>query len=103
MLAETNVAKPVMAQAVLELTVFNHAGVMTHVCGLFARRAFNMEGILCMPVGDGSRSRIWLLVREDENLPQVIKQIEKLVDVISVARHPGDHEAFQGLDSLFNA
>ena len=25
---------------ILELTVRNHPGVMTHVCGLFARRAF---------------------------------------------------------------
>ncbi|MDF3008108.1 MAG: ilvN [Enterobacter kobei] len=29
---------------ILELTVRNHPGVMTHVCGLFARRAFNVEG-----------------------------------------------------------
>ena len=32
---------------ILELTVRNHPGVMTHVCGLFARRAFNVEGIAC--------------------------------------------------------
>lgn len=35
---------------ILELTVRNHPGVMTHVCGLFARRAFNVEGILCLPI-----------------------------------------------------
>lgn len=41
---------------ILELTVRNHPGVMTHVCGLFARRAFNVEGILCLPIQDSDRA-----------------------------------------------
>jgi hypothetical protein len=52
-------------KVVLELGVANHPGVMSHICNLFARRAFNVEGILCMPVGGGETSRIWLLVFED--------------------------------------
>lgn len=32
--------------------------------GMFSRRAYNVEGILCMPVGKGDTSRIWLLVNE---------------------------------------
>ncbi len=28
---------------------------MTHVCGLFARRAFNVEGILCLPIQDSDK------------------------------------------------
>jgi acetolactate synthase-1/3 small subunit len=43
---------------ILELTVRNHPGVMTHVCGLFARRAFNVEGILCLPIQGSEHSRI---------------------------------------------
>ena len=43
-----------LARAVLEIDVNNHAGVMSHVVGLFSRRAYNVEGILVMPVGDGS-------------------------------------------------
>ena len=65
-------------KVVLEIAVRNHPGVMSHVCGLFARRAFNVEGILCMPVGDGDESRIWLLVFDDARLPQMIAQVEKL-------------------------
>jgi len=53
---------------ILELTVRNHPGVMTHVCGLFARRAFNVEGILCLPIQDSDKSRIWLLVNDDQRL-----------------------------------
>ena len=63
---------------ILELTVRNHPGVMSHISGLFARRAYNVEGILCMPIGDRQRSRIWLLVDEDQRLEQMIKQVEKL-------------------------
>ena len=40
-----------LTRAVLELDVNNHAGVMSHVVGLFSRRAYNVEGILVMPVG----------------------------------------------------
>ena len=90
-----------LQKVVLELTVKNHAGVMSHVCGLFARRAFNVEGILCLPVGDGSQSRIWLLVYEDERLPQMIAQVEKLEDVVRVQRHGADHRVFEQLEELF--
>ena len=60
---------------ILELTVRNHPGVMTHVCGLFARRAFNVEGILCLPIQDSDKSHIWLLVNDDQRLEQMISQI----------------------------
>ena len=69
---------------ILELTVRNHPGVMTHVCGLFARRAFNVEGILCLPIQDSDKSRIWLLVNDDQRLEQMISQIDKLEDVEKV-------------------
>ena len=88
-------------KVILELSVNNHPGVMSHICNLFARRAFNVEGILCMPVGEGVDSRIWLLVREDERLPQMIAQVEKLVDVISVARHGAEHVVFERLEDFF--
>lgn len=68
----------------LRLVVRNHPGVMSHVCGLFARRAFNVEGILCVPIGDGTRSAILLDVDEDARLPQVIAQLRKLEDVLDV-------------------
>ena len=80
----------------LELIVDNHAGVMTHVCGLFSRRAFNLEGILCMPLGDGARSRLLLRVRNDGRLEQLMKQLEKLEDVHS-ARHDENRDVFARL------
>jgi acetolactate synthase-1/3 small subunit len=68
----------------LRLSVRNHPGVMSHVCGLFARRAFNLDAILCVPVADGRRSTMWLSVKEDERLEQVVRQLAKLEDVIEV-------------------
>jgi acetolactate synthase-1/3 small subunit len=90
-----------ISRAVLEINVNNHPGVMSHIVGLFSRRACNVEGILCLPVGDGRRSRIWLLVNEDTRLPQMIKQAEKLVDVIGVHRHPAEHAVFTQLEDYF--
>ena len=90
-------------RSVLELTVRNHPGVMAHVCGLFSRRAFNVEGILCMPVGDGARSRVWLLVNEDARLEQMIRQLHRLEDVIDVSRHNADHRVFVQLEEYFRA
>ena len=92
-----------LRRAVLELTVKNHPGVMSHVCGLFSRRAYNVEGILCMPIGGGETSRIWLLVNEDERLDQMVKQTEKLVDVLEVRRHGAEHEVFERLEGFFRA
>jgi len=91
----------VKEKSVLELTVNNHPGVMSHVCGLFSRRAFNVEGILCMPIGDGQRSRIWLLVNEDERLENMVKQLDKLEDVLEICRHGADHQIFSQLEEYF--
>ena len=91
------------ALSALHLTVNNHPGVMSHVVGLFSRRAYNVEGILCLPVGTGNASRIWLLVNEDIRLPQMLKQVEKLEDVIGIQRHKADHAVFTQLEKFFQA
>lgn len=86
---------------ILELTVRNHPGVMTHVCGLFARRAFNVEGILCLPIQSSDQSRIWLLVNDDQRLEQMISQIDKLEDVVKVARNQSDPSMFNKISVFF--
>ena len=85
----------------IELLVRNHSGVMSHITGLFARRAFNLEGILCAQIGDGSTSKMFLLVKNDSVLNQIIKQLEKLYDVLQVSVHQDyDQSVFQNLDLL---
>ena len=89
-------------KVVLELEVANHPGVMSHICGLFARRAFNVEGILCLPLAVTDRSRIWLVVFDDQRLEQMVRQIEKLEDVRSVRRHGADHAMLTRLTDFFS-
>ena len=89
------------SRAVLEIDVNNHTGVMSHVAGLFSRRACNIEAILCMPVGRGAASRIWLLLNTDDRLEQMIKQVAKLEDVYEVRRHGADHGVFKDLEAYF--
>jgi len=84
---------------VLELQVNNHPGVMSHICGLFSRRAYNLEGIVCLPIGTGEISRMWLQVNEEQKLEQVIKQVQKLPDVLSVDRHEAGHQVFSRLEA----
>ncbi|AWK52065.1 acetolactate synthase small subunit [Clostridium beijerinckii] len=85
----------------IELLVRNHSGVMSHITGLFARRAFNLEGILCAQIGDGSTSKMFLLVKNNSVLNQIIKQLEKLYDVLEVSIHQDyDQSVFQHLDKV---
>ena len=79
---------------VLRLLVRNHPGVMSHVCGLFARRAFNVEGIICLPIRGSTRSIVLLMVNEDDRLEQMIAQIVKLEDVLEIQRAPNARPAF---------
>lgn len=88
---------------VLELTVENHPGVMSHVCGLFARRAFSMEGILCLPVGIKETSKIWIRLARNGHEEQVLKQLRKLADVREIRLHAADHQGFAQAEQYFIA
>ena len=99
--ANTKPENQALSRTVLELDVNNHAGVMSHVVGLFSRRAYNVDGILVMPVGNGLTSRIWLMVNEEARLEQMIKQVEKLEDVLAVRRHGATHEVFERMEEYF--
>ena len=89
--------------SVLKLTVNNHPGVLSHVCGLFARRSYNLEGVMVRPlVGETThQSRMWLLINEEERLQQLIRQTENLVDVISVEQHDLAGSVFEKTEGFF--
>jgi acetolactate synthase-1/3 small subunit len=69
---------------VIELTVNNHSGVMSHITGLFSRRGYNLEGILCGRIGEGQQSRMYLMVEDNDQFEQVVKQLSKLYDVLKI-------------------
>jgi acetolactate synthase-1/3 small subunit len=84
----------------IELTVSNHPGVMSHICGLFSRRAYNLEKILVFPKANMTESKMWLLVKEESKLDQVIKQIEKLEDVRQLDYRRNSKAFFVQLEKL---
>ncbi|MBI4963224.1 MAG: ACT domain-containing protein [Desulfomonile tiedjei] len=86
--------------AVIEVTVRNHPGVLSHICNLFSRRAYDVEGILCLPVGRGRQNRIWVLVNAEQPLEQMIKQVEKLEDVCGVRSRVADRDGFLRLEGF---
>ena len=84
----------------LRLIVRNHPGVMSHICGLFSRRSFNLDGIICVPLADATRSEMMLLVRDGARLGQLILQLRKLHDVIEVGPAPAMRAAFETVAGL---
>ena len=87
--------------AILRLRVRNHFGVMTHVCSLFSRRAFNLDAIICLPMGDGAESAVLLMVNENQRLDQLIRQLAKLEDVLQVNRAPEFRSTFESVAKCF--
>lgn len=98
MTSDANTANGQGGFMALRLTVNNHPGVMSHVCGLFARRAFNVEGILVTPQAGGDTSRIWLVVNADDRLGQMIRQVRKLCDVLEVLAFEADQSVLSRMD-----
>ena len=83
----------------VHITVNNHPGVMSHICGLFARRAFNVEGILVTPQDDGATCIVWMVLKNDVRLDQVVKQVAKLHDIQDIRTMPIDNWAFERLST----
>ncbi|MDD2388482.1 MAG: acetolactate synthase small subunit [Desulfobacterales bacterium] len=70
---------------IISILVHNHPGVLSHVAGLFTRRAYNIASIAAGETENPEVTRITITVAGDEMvLDQVTKQLEKLVDVIKV-------------------
>lgn len=78
-----------MHDQVINLTVSNHPGVLSRIAGLFARRNYNLDGVYVVGLTGTSESRMQLLVKSDERLPQIIKQLEKLYDVRDISVEEG--------------
>jgi acetolactate synthase-1/3 small subunit len=83
-----------MSSIILDLRVRNHPGTMSHITGLFVRRGFNLDAIRCAPVGDGSESRLFLLVTNTPRLKQIECQLSRLHDVLALRFRPDLTEAF---------
>ena len=74
-----------MAQHTLEVLVENSPGVLARVAGLFSRRAYNIETLSVGPTSNPEVSQMDIVVSvEGHALEQVIAQLDKLINVISI-------------------
>ncbi|MFH1062994.1 MAG: acetolactate synthase small subunit [Candidatus Omnitrophota bacterium] len=66
--------------------VENKPGVLARISGLFSARGFNIDSLAVGETHDPTMSRVSLVVdaKEEKILDQIKKQLDKLIDVISV-------------------
>jgi acetolactate synthase-1/3 small subunit len=70
---------------ILSVLVENKAGVFARISGLFARRAYNIFSLAVAPTEDRRLSRLTVVVdAESAPLEQVVKQLNKLINVIKI-------------------
>ncbi|RKY57759.1 MAG: acetolactate synthase small subunit [Candidatus Latescibacterota bacterium] len=66
--------------------VENRFGVLARIAGLFSARGFNIDSLTVGETEDPTISRMTIVVEGDDRvLEQVMKQLNKLVDVIKVS------------------
>ena len=74
-----------MSKHTLEVLVENSPGVLARVSGLFARRAYNIDALTVGPTENPAISKMQIDVNvEGHALEQVISQLDKLINVISI-------------------
>ncbi|RJS90165.1 acetolactate synthase small subunit [Candidatus Bathyarchaeota archaeon] len=70
---------------IVSALVENKPGVLRNISSMFSRRGFNIESISAGLSEQRDLTRITLTIRGDEGtLEQVVKQLDKLIDVIKV-------------------
>ena len=66
--------------------VENRPGVLSRVSGLFTRRGYNIDSLTVAETENPAYSRMTIALHSDENTAvQIRRQLEKLIDVISIA------------------
>jgi acetolactate synthase-1/3 small subunit len=78
---------------IISLLMENEAGALSRVAGLFSARGYNIESLTVAPTEDPTMSRMTIVTSgSDEVIEQINKQLNKLVDVVTVMDlTEGDH------------
>lgn len=70
---------------IISILLENEAGALSRVAGLFSARGFNIESLTVAPTEDPTLSRLTLVtVGTEEIVEQIIKQLNKLIDVVKL-------------------
>jgi len=76
-----------MATHTLSVLVENSPGVLARISSLFSRRGYNIDSLAVGPTEDPEISRMTIVINvEGHALDQVIQQLDKLINVISITR-----------------
>lgn len=74
-----------MRRCILSILLENEPGALSRIVGLFSQRAFNIESLAVSPTDDNTLSRITIeTIGEEHVIEQILKQVNKLVDVLKV-------------------
>jgi acetolactate synthase-1/3 small subunit len=77
---------------IISALVQNQPGVLAHVAGMFAARAFNIDSLTVGRTEDPSLSRMTIVVIGDDRVvEQVRKQLAKIVSVVKVQDFAGQN------------
>jgi acetolactate synthase-1/3 small subunit len=77
---------------IISIIVEHKPGVLYTVSNLFRRRGFNIENISVGPAEEVGLARMTITVKgDDRTIEQVVKQLNKLIDVIKVTRLDPDN------------
>ena len=72
----------------ISVLVENKFGVLTRVAGLFSGRGYNIDSLNVAPTHDSTLSRMTIVTRgDDATVEQIVKQLNKLVDVVKVINY----------------
>jgi acetolactate synthase-1/3 small subunit len=70
---------------IIAILLQNEAGALTRVAGLFSTRGYNIESLSVAATDDPTVSRITLVTKgSDAVIQQIVSQLNKLIDVVSV-------------------
>lgn len=74
----------------ISLFVHDRPGVLSRIALVFARRGYNIESLVVSPGAQSGFSRMTIVCSGDPTiLDQIIRQLDKLVDVVRAIDHTG--------------
>jgi len=69
----------------ISILVENEFGALARIAGLFSGRGYNIDSLTVAPTLDATLSRMTInTIGRDEDVEQIIKQLNKLINVVKV-------------------
>ncbi|MCK5726445.1 MAG: acetolactate synthase small subunit [Thiotrichaceae bacterium] len=82
----------------LSILMENESGALSRVAGLFSARGYNIESLNVAVTEDPTLSRLTLVTHANEQVvEQIMKQLNKLIDVVKVVDIAGNSHIERGL------